>query len=146
VDPARALEAIGAAQSELVIMSDLIRNVENMRTLSVQYVDTALSEQEKLIATAAAVERRKCELKTAGSRLKAVAKQMRAEVEQDRVFIQSLSDLQVLARAISTCSVPTAPDHRQLVDCRPSGGSGQLQCTERPSFTLRWCSQSAWHQ
>jgi hypothetical protein len=96
VDPRAALEAIESAEKELVVMYDLTKNIENLRTISVQYVDKAVSEQEKLLVTASAVERRKRDLRAASTRLRAVAQQMRAEVEQDRVFMRSLSELQVL--------------------------------------------------
>jgi hypothetical protein len=94
-DPSRALEAIVSAERELVVMHDLTQNIENLRTISVQFVDQALSEQQQLLATATAVERCRIDLRAASKRLRAVAKQMRAEVEQDRVFIRSLSELQV---------------------------------------------------
>lgn len=106
VDPARALEAIVSAERELVVMHDLTKNIESLRTISVQYVDRGLSEQEKLLVTAAAVERRKKDLRAASSRLRVVAKQMRAEVEQDRVFIRSLSELQVLSALCFACHAP----------------------------------------
>lgn len=103
MDPRRALEAIASAERELVVMHDLTKSIESLRTISVQYVEKALSEQEKLLVIAAAVQRRKRDLRAASARLRAVAKQMRAEVEQDRVFIRSLSELQVLSCLCLAC-------------------------------------------
>lgn len=155
VDPGRALEAIVSAERELVVMHDLTKNVENLRTISVQYVDAALSEQEKLLVTAAAVERRKKDLRAASTRLRAVAKQMRAEVEQDRVFIRSLSDLQVLHHCglhfvCSVCSLHFDSDSSTVSAklrrgcrcgwCRHSGGYVQQLDWQRRSSMLRWCS------
>lgn len=150
VDPARALEAIVSAERELVVMHDLTKNIENLRTVSVQYVDRALTEREKLLVTATAVERRKRDLTAASARLRAVAKQMRAEVEQDRVFIQSLSDLQVLGP--ENCSTIDSEflihqwlQHRSTC-CRLSGEFVQHLDVKRPSFMLRSCSRSVLHQ
>lgn len=95
MDPGPALEALAAAQQELVIMQDLIRNVETLSTLSVHYVDAPRTTLQALTASAVAVESRKRDLLAASERLRLAAKQMESETLQNNRFIECLSDLQV---------------------------------------------------
>ena len=95
VNPGPALEALAAAQQQLVIMQDLIKNVQTLHVLSVHYVDAPRSTLQSLTAAAVAVESRKRDLRSASERLRQAAKQMESETQQNNKFIECLSDLQV---------------------------------------------------
>eukprot|EP00892_Ulva_mutabilis_P007502 jgi/Ulvmu1/5123/UM021_0140.1 len=98
VNPGPALEALAAAQQQLVIMQDLIKNVQTLHTLSVHYVDAPRSVLQSLTAAAVAVESRKQDLRSASNRLRQAAKQMESETQQNNRFIECLSDLQAFWR------------------------------------------------
>jgi hypothetical protein len=97
VDPGPALESLSAAQQEVQIMQDLIRNIESMKTIAVQYVDCPQSSLQKLQPAAVSVERRRQGLQAASARLRSAAEQMDSEALQDNRFLRCLADLQVLS-------------------------------------------------
>lgn len=101
MNPGPALEALAAAQQELVIMQDLIKNVETLSMISAHYVDAPRSTLQALTASAVAVEARKRDLRSASERLRQAAKQMGSETLQNNRFIECLSDLQVCVHRIA---------------------------------------------
>lgn len=104
VNPGPALEALAAAQEQLMIMQDLVKNVQSLQTVSVHYVDAPRSTLQSLTAAAVAVESRKQDLRSASERLRQAAKQMESETQQNNRFIECLSDLQVCMYELSCAS------------------------------------------
>lgn len=93
-DPEVAISFLQAAHSELTVVIDLIDNIAGLQTVQTQHVKDGRSKAQGSLEDKFQAETHTRELRAACSRLRAAAKQLRAEVERDNLFVRELGSLQ----------------------------------------------------